>query len=419
MNPIFKEYGKFLKESCNLELEEGYYWLDKQIIKCFDKEGKIHKLYRLKVNDDLSMEYSTPKSYSDIKKENIECWQDTINRNAVHLKEIENESKNLIKESLFKYNDYKPEILTSGGKDSSVTMYLVRQVNNDIHAIGNNTTLDCADSYKHFKTLDNFQLVTPKEGFYQWRDRLGFIPTRFARACCTIFKEGAMVNELDSDKKYLFYLGMRNEESSARSNYEDYWDNQKWSNKWKGVLPIRKWTELDIWLYIMCKNIPINTKYRKGYARVGCAIACPYYTKSTWVLDKYWYPTMYKRWHDILDKDFIDNNKDLIMNCTQKEYHTCWNGGTFRDEPTDEVIAQYANRNNLNIDIAEKYFNHKCSICGKRIKHKDELAMNMKFHGRGVEKFFCKKCLMKELNLDKEGWINQVERFKKQGCNLF
>lgn len=316
------------------------------------------------------------------------------------------------------YGEYTPEILTSGGKDSSVTMHLVRKVKESIHAIGNNTTLDCADTYKHFKTLKNFKLITPNEGFYQWRDRLGFIPTRFARACCTIFKEGAMMNYLNKDDKYLFFLGMRNEESSARSEYEDYWRNEKWSDNWNGCLPIRKWTELEVWLYIMYKNIPINEKYKKGYSRVGCAIACPYYTKSTWILDKYWYPTMYKRWHDILDKDFEENNKDIIMNCTQSEYHSCWNGGTLRKEPTQEVIEQYAKRNGIDINIAEKYFNHTCE-CGKRIKSKEVLAMNMKFNGRNTNKFFCKKCLSKELNLDKDQWNHYVESFKQQGCDLF
>ena len=47
MNPIFKEYCKFLKDTVNLELEEGYYWLDNQIIKALDKQGNIHKLYTI------------------------------------------------------------------------------------------------------------------------------------------------------------------------------------------------------------------------------------------------------------------------------------------------------------------------------------------------------------------------------------
>lgn len=91
MNPIFKEYGKFLKDTCGLELEEGLYWLDNQIIKCFDYEGNIHKLYRLKINDDLSMTYSKPKDYSSITKDLIEPWKHTAIRNCSVLNDRERE----------------------------------------------------------------------------------------------------------------------------------------------------------------------------------------------------------------------------------------------------------------------------------------------------------------------------------------
>lgn len=137
-----------------------------------------------------------------------------------------------------------------------------------------------------------------------------------------------MLDYLDKNNKYLFFLGMRNEESNTRADYKDEWQNEKWANReWKGILPIRQWTEENVWLYILWKDIDINTKYKKGYSRVGCAIACPFYTKSTWILDKYWYPEMYRRWYEILEDDFIKNNKWITMNCTKKEYHNCWNGG--------------------------------------------------------------------------------------------
>lgn len=427
MNPIFKEYCKFLEDKIGLKLNEGYFWLDNQIIKAFDKQGNIHKLYRLKIENDLSMSYRVPNGYSNIEDVEIESWQETIDRNKEHIKEITVESKNLIKECLKLYEDYSPIILTSGGKDSSVTMDLVRQINPNIMAIFNNTTLDCADTYMHMKTVDNVQCINPKEGFYQWRKRLDFIPTRFARACCSIFKEGAMMSALDKNDKYVFFLGMRNEESSARSDYEDYWKNEKWGENWFGCLPIRKWSELDIWLYLLVNNVSFNPKYKKGYARAGCAIACPFASKSTWVLDKYWYPTMRSRWENILREDFIANKKWIIMNCTIDEYLTqAWNGGVFRKEPIKEVIKEYAEYSNLNEKVAAQYFNKYCDNgCKtqsgklKRIKTKDVIGMNLKYHGRNVNKFYCKKCLMKMYNMDEEKWDKQVKRFKQSGCDLF
>lgn len=229
---------------------------------------------------------------------------ETTIREKQHITDLENNAKKLIADMLVKYDEYEPTILTSGGKDSSVTLHLTRSVLNGCKAIFNNTSLDCWDTYKHIKTIDNLSIINPKEGFYQWRKRLDFIPTRFSRACCTIFKEGAMINVLPKEKKYLFFMGMRNSESATRSSYQDEWKNNKWCDNWQGILPIRTWSDYDVWLYIIYHNIDICSKYKKGYHRVGCHCACPYYTKSTWVLDDYWYPNMRKRWLNILTDDF-------------------------------------------------------------------------------------------------------------------
>lgn len=417
MLPIFNEYISFLNKNTNELnfLKEGYYWYDKSIIKAFNINGELIKIARIYCSDDLKI---TVKHY---KHENVELesWNDTVKRNEDELLKLETESKNLIMNSIDKYKDRELAVLSSGGKDSTITTYLVRSICPDVKIIFNNTSLDCADTYLHIKKEDNLTIINPKEGFYQWRERINFIPTRFTRACCGIFKEGAMIDYLDKDDKYLFFMGMRNQESSRRSSYGDEWKNHKWGNReWDAILPIRKWTEFQIWLYAIQKNIDINPKYKKGYSRVGCAIACPYYTKSTWILDKYWYPKLYKRWQNILIEDFRKNNKDLIMNCTEEEYITCWNGGTLRDEPTQEVISEFAHRNDLDINVAINYFGHKCKECDKRIKHKEVIGMNMKFNGRNINEMYCKKHLKEKLGLNEEQWNYYIEIFKQQGCEL-
>ena len=419
MNPVFNDYIKFLKDkNINYDLKEGYYWLDSQIIKAYDKQGNIHKVLRLLVDDNLNISIKT--IYKD-KPFEIESWQETITRNTERLTELESESIKLISDKLLEYNSYEKVILSSGGKDSTVTVHLSQLADLTMGVIFSNTSLDCADTYKYIKQQPNTRIINPEEGFYQWREKIQFVPTRFGRACCTIFKEGAMIEALDESKKYLFFMGMRNEESSTRSNYIDEWKNAKWGvRNWNAILPIRKWTEVDIWLYILWRGLDINAKYKHGYARCGCHVACPYYTKSTWVLDQYWYPTQYKRWQTILDKDFTNNHKAIIMNCTKSEYKLkAWNGGVFRKEPTEEVIKEFADENKLDINIAEKYFSHVCESCSKRIKSKEVLAMNMKFFGRNTTKFYCKKDLMKLLEMTKEKWIENVNSFKDQGCNLF
>lgn len=418
MLPIFKEYIHFLNDqTTDLDyLEEGFYWYDKSIIKAFDVNGNMVKIARIKVDDDLKL---TVKHYNE-KINELESWETTINKHYEELCNLEKESIELITKYIARYSDRNMGVLSSGGKDSSVTQYLVEKFIDEPNIIFNNTTLDCADTYLHIRRNKNLTIINPKEGFYQWRERNNFIPTRFARACCNTFKEGAMLDYLDKDSKWLFFMGMRNSESTNRSSYGNEWKNDKWGDRsWDAILPIRKWSEFQIWMYILKNNIPINPKYKKGYNRVGCAIACPYYGKSTWILDKYWYPKMYDRWRDILKEDFESNNKDIIMNCTMDEYLTCWNGGIYRDEPTNEVIEQFADRNNMNIDVATNYFNHTCKQCGKKIKHKDVIGMNMKFNGRNVQDMYCKKHLKLHLNITDDEWDEYVKSFKCQGCVLF
>lgn len=426
MNPIYDGYINFLRDMSGdklSDLKEGYFWLNRQIIKGFDKQGNIHKFYKVVVSDDLEkVEIKKLKAYDNIQNIDLASWQELIDLNKEHLIQIESESLNLIKEKMQKYENYTSIIPVSMGKDSMVTCHLVRSLYPDTKAIFNNTSLDCADTYQMVKEFTNCEIMNPDKGFYQYIASNHMIPTRFSRFCCRIFKTGVMISQLDHDHPYLLWMGMRNEESNTRSSYEDEWVNKaEWGKTcWQGILPIRKWTEFDVWLYTIWRNIPVNPKYKKGYSRVGCHCACPFYTKSTWILDKYWYPKAYQRWRDVLRKDFVSNKKWIIMNCTLDEYLTqAWNGGTFRNEPTEKVINEFAEYSGIDQNVAIKYFNKACDCCGKRIKHTEVLSMNLKLHGRNIDKFHCQKCLMKEYSWDSEAWNRQIDMFKQSGCELF
>lgn len=132
MNPIFKEYIEFLRNTSGEELpelREGYYWLDRQIIKGFDREGKTHKFFRVKVSDDLkNITIIKNKGYSNIADVDMASWSDLIDINKEHLQTIEAESLNLIKEKSEKYKEYTSVIPVSMGKDSMVVAHLVRSL---------------------------------------------------------------------------------------------------------------------------------------------------------------------------------------------------------------------------------------------------------------------------------------------------
>lgn len=427
MTPIFKEYIKFLRDSTKLpleELKEGYFWFDKSIIKGFDKYGCEHKFFKVIINDSNETVdcCKLQRRYDDIKDIELASWYDLLRLWIGHLRGIEKDALYLIQNKIEEYKNYTPIIPVSTGKDSMVICYLVRSLYPDTKAIFNNTSLDCADTYRMIKRLPNCEIMNPKEGFYQYIKRTGMIPTQMTRFCCSIFKSGVMTSQLDHKHPYLLFMGMRNEESVKRREYKDEWVNtREWGNtNWKGILPIRTWNEFEVWLYIFWKGLEINPKYKKGYMRAGCTIACPFSGKSTWTLDKYWYPIMRERWENILRENFISDNKWIILNCTLNEYiNKAWNGGVFRDEPTDEVIEEFAQYNMLDKTVASKYFNKNCDCCGTKIKDKNALSMNMKIHGRSIGKYYCKKCLMKEFRWFEDDWNQQIDKFKNQGCALF
>ena len=421
MQPIFNEFIKFLNDKTGKKcsLNAGIYWLDNGFVKAFTKDGELHKLYKYKVFDDLSISFEKHKDYVE---ESFETWEETIVRMSDHLDAKVNESLAVIKDVCEQYSDSDMWVLTSTGKDSTVVVDLVKRVIPDIKVMFNNTSLDCADSYKLVKSHPEWIVTNPKVGFYQWCKAENFIPTRFSRACCSIFKEGASIkyfSEHNIDKLMLF-MGVRNAESTARANRQYIEHNPKWTNpNWMSCLPIRTWDDLDIWLYMLREKLEINTKYNKGYTRVGCGISCPYYTKSTWVLDKYWYSNMYDRWHKTLNEVFIQNKRWSRMNCTVEEYHSCWNGGLIRISPTEEVIQEMMNYTGLDRDTAEKYFNKTCCECGSNVRHGDVLGMNYKYLSLNTEKVYCKRCLKKLLGIKESEWNENIARFKDQGCKLF
>ena len=407
---------------------EGVFWLDRNCVKAFTRGGQQVSLYRVSVDDDLNVSLSKHKQNIDGLE--FESWNDTIVRMTPHIQDIETASIALLR-SKCKNCGRKIINTNSTGKDSMVVTCLAEKAGLDFETYFNVTTLDVKESnrmakrhgYKHI-------LPNPKYGgFYKYICQYeGMIPSRLNRFCCQYFKENPTVDYFDSSERLLFLFGMRNQESAARAGYQDEWKNEKWGNRdWIAILPIRTWSDFDVWLYTLYSGIDINEKYKYGYDRVGCGIACPNYTKYTWVLDQYWYPVMFQRWRDILRKDFISQNKWLIMNCTVDEYVTrAWNGGVYRAEPTEEVVREYAEHAGLDIEIARKYFNRYCAngCLNKRrtplkIKDRNTIAMNMKMYGREVNNFLCKKCLLKEFHWDSEQWDEMVDDFKSQGCKLF
>lgn len=424
MQPIFKEFIKFLHDSgVDVPIEEGYYWFENNLIKAFTPDGVLHKLYRIKTDDNLNITYKKHKGFVEAGETKFETWLETAERIKHDIHSLVDESLAVIESVCNQYKDFDMYCLTSTGKDSVVTLDLVRKKIPCIKIMFNNTSLDVADTYKIVKSHPEWIITNPKEGFYNYISRLNYIPSRVSRGCCTLFKEHQSTRYFEQNdiKKVVHFMGVRNQESLKRADRQFIEHNPKWSNpNWISCLPIRKWSDLDIWSYIFMNNLDINPKYKKGYGRVGCGIACPYQYPFLWALDKYWYPNLYNRWHNILEDNFVKNESWTRLNCTKEEYHKCWSGSLYRPEPTKEVVAEFMKFKGIKDEqVALKYFNKICCECGKNVRHSDVVAMNLKFLGRGSDSIYCKKCLCKKINIQSDKWDEYIRDFKYQGCDLF
>jgi phosphoadenosine phosphosulfate reductase len=108
-------------------------------------------------------------------------------------------------------------------------------------------------------------------------------PAQKLRWCCAVHKTVPQVllikNLVKKDRfKTLVYVGVRAEESEARSQYEDISESKKHVMQ-TGCYPILEWNTSELFVYILSNNLLLNNAYKKGLTRAGC-IFCP--MSSNW-----------------------------------------------------------------------------------------------------------------------------------------
>ena len=100
IQPIFKEQIKMWSDlGFNIPVTEGFYWLDRGIVKAFSADGKLHKLYKYKVNDDLTITIMKHKEYCGFIPES---WKETFERLKDILQNKIDESLKVIKSTFYK-----------------------------------------------------------------------------------------------------------------------------------------------------------------------------------------------------------------------------------------------------------------------------------------------------------------------------
>lgn len=433
INPVFNEFITFLnnQESLrgamkeeNIELKEGYYWLDRMIIKAFDSNGDIHKIARITF-DKTERVVKLVKKYQLPKEVVLISWKELALLKKERLKDLEKKSVEKAKELLSSNPEKKPLLCHSGGKDSTVNSHILKLIDSDMETIFNNTSNESAETYKFIKNIDNLRILNPEQGFFQYMKEEKFIPSRLARSCCKIYKHELTLKNLDKNEKYLLFMGIRNAESNRRKNYDYLYQFSYYPDNWSCGLVIKDWLDLDIWLYIFLEDIEFNKFYKNGYSRCGCII-CPFRSDFEELMTSYYYPKQVERFKDILEDVFINNQTWIGVNCTIDEFKnkSAWKVGLYRESPNEEVLREFSNYKGIDTETAKKFFNRKCTICDKNVRRKDLLALNMKLLGRNSN-VLCSKHLKEELSriygraIKEKDIKEMIKELKGTGCELF
>ncbi|MCS3900746.1 phosphoadenosine phosphosulfate reductase family protein [Methanococcus voltae] len=256
------------------------------------------------------------KDLSKISEFEEEKLSEYIEKRSKYVEILKNNSLKLLKHFIEKYKNkgYVINASFSGGKDSSVSTLLAKEVMPDIEVISIDTGLEYPETIEYIKKFSkeydlNVDII---DGNNFWEDILrNGVPTKDNRWCNSSCKLNPLKNYLKKKypgKKVLTIDGSRQFESFTRSNL-DYERNSSFIDFQTTAFPILDWNALDIWTYIYKNNVIYNPLYDEGFERIGCYL-CPSALNSEFNRVKELYPEYYKRWSKYLSKRYSKDEID-------------------------------------------------------------------------------------------------------------
>lgn len=309
LKPMFKEECGFLEKESNRKLP-GRSWQDGLWMRYKTIWFNGERFLRLSANGKPSIlkEFSRRDNLINTNKHITAEILYKANRSTID--KLEKNAIAFIKEIVKSFSEKKPIVSFSGGKDSTVVSYLVRKAlrtNKVLHIFGN-TTIEYPDTIDY---VDRFWVNNGKIPLYKNSSNHTFTemckllgpPSMLNAWCCSVFKASpisAIINKINNGNGVISFEGIRKTESSRRRNRKPIYHNKKIAHQ-LSVYPILDWREIEVWLFILTKNLEFNNAYRKGLTRVGC-MYCPYTNAYNEYIISKLYQKEYKEWFQFLIK---------------------------------------------------------------------------------------------------------------------
>ncbi len=188
----------------------------------------------------------------------------------------EKKSKEIIKEAFERFDNL--GLFWSGGKDSTVMLYLVLDVieeNNfeepyvvilDPIPFEENVKFqtELVRKLGLKKVVDFRELI--KEEYKEKAKPFGLDKKK----CCYWLKVKPLNDFIEKYKIDGLFVAIRWDEHPERGK-EKYFSERE-NPKHVRIHPMLHWSWLDVWLYIKKRNLPVNPLYFKGYTSLGCKI---------------------------------------------------------------------------------------------------------------------------------------------------
>ncbi len=250
------------------------------------------------------------KTWSSVDPLQLEgtCTVDRVTEvNATILEVLERNSLKFIENCLRKYSTYIPLVTFSGGKDSTVVLYLSSQIGVR-EAIFNDTGLEFPETYRNVDNVASkldvrVHIASAGDTFWNLLGKFG-PPARDYRWCtrvCKLVPMARKVRELYGSKPIMSIVGQRMYESVQRALTGRVSSGNPIIPRNILVSPIYHWTSLEVQLYIKLRKLPLNELYLKGFERVGCWL-CPTSRLAEFKVVETLYPDLWSRWRSYLLK---------------------------------------------------------------------------------------------------------------------